>query len=345
MSDAVLRLCRKVFLLSIAVSPGLSGAESNLNPTVTLDTRLSATELIVGEPLELEVTLRWERPVDGTTLVTSVEFLDIAANKDGIRIEISPHVRDHEDYFSYLSAWERKAVLLTYQKPEWQKTYKLHSFLPLQQPGRYDIVARWQPEILQALAQTRMSEKHSDQRLVFLTEMRHETTATAVITCPKCEADRSFYLDVTGVACPDGKMVWPFYFQPPNNADDVLDAHPESTYAAHMLQNWVPDYTGWRYKTKPPKEFIQSAIADGPVKEFSPKWERVFRLVEINLRSGNTPQPLRSRFWMYYGERLLLRGHITKAKEAFEQAVKHSVREDSVYILRSKDFLEALADL
>jgi len=344
MSGSVSRRCPEVLLALLLTCSATALCEEPPagSPTLTFSAQSSAAEMIVGEPLELDVKLRWSEPVEGVALITAASFLEILVERDGTSIETPAHWRENTLWESGVSSWEKETIVLSFAEPEWRKCIKLEYQFPLDQPGSYKVTARWRPEAIQPYVRERMKEQFNGQHLVFLEQLKQEVSSTTVVTCPRSEADKKLYLEITGAQCPEGTIRWPDYAQPPNDAEVLVEKHAASTYAAYILSNRIPDYEDWRYTTKPPEEFARAALGNGPGKEPTPKWERVFRLLEINLRSGNTPKALRSRFWMYYGERLLLRGRVAEAREAFEHAVSSSTREGSVYMVRSRAFLEAL---
>jgi len=221
----------------VLLTASLAGAD------VVFEAHLSATELHLGEPIELHVSLELAGSSDDTAQVLSERFLVIRViDQAGNPLPRKRLFDEHYHEEKSNSAWFDRTIRLSPVKPRWEKTIDLDFQFQFLEPGRYGVSVAWEVPELEAdekeavLQEVIVNSSASPANL--LSGYSASWDGELVWLCPESEVDSRAYRFLAGGECPSAPLTSVATRVHREMRTGLLEQFPTSVYAGYWLAEW-----------------------------------------------------------------------------------------------------------
>ena len=236
----IARMCSAALLLWCVTTRPVFGVESG----ITLDVRIGADHVLVGEPVALFASVEWTLPREGTCLALTTGFVtDTVIAPNGAALKRHPDARGLL-HTSSKPPWDEGIHLLMAEEPRWDFVHALTSGYQFSTPGRYELTLSLaggaaSTEDLVAIRDVADRSDGCAGRVVEpLSSLSLSWEGSVVVECPTRQVDRDAYAFLAGGSCPGSRLPLFSVVTDADLAAQLIERFPTATYAGYVIGRW-----------------------------------------------------------------------------------------------------------
>jgi hypothetical protein len=231
-------------LVALLLWSGTTHPASAADAKITLNVRVAADHVLVGEPVILFASVEWTSPSEGRCLALDTGFVtDTVIAPNGALLERHPDTRALL-HSSSTPPWDEGIHLLTAEEPRWNFMHALTSGYQFSTPGSYELTISLiggpvSTEDLTAIRDVADRNDGCAGKVVNpLSSLSLSWEGSVVVECPTREVDSEAYAFLAGGSCPGSQLPLFSLVTDADLAAHLIERFPTATYAGYVIGRW-----------------------------------------------------------------------------------------------------------